>query len=212
MRLLKISVSGLIMLLAAACATPAPPAPPPPTPPPAGTAEIDRSLVWQQTRGGMRHITSGFICPTFLGQFRFTEETIFPGSRPGFDVACQYRSDANNLITFYLTSFDRPVSLDVYLRTSVEAMDASLPISTGVPVPGLPNGDPITPWSAAFTIAPANLQSPDRTVISAVWVDQIGAWSVKARTTYDMDQENATATAVAILFQRARLTIDGGTT
>ena len=55
-------------------------------------------------------------------------------------------------------------------------------------------------------------QNPEDTVASAVWVDEIGAWNVKARATYESGRADAVAAAVGILFQRARLTISGGTT
>ena len=151
MTVLKTCLAFAALMLAAACATPPPP-PPPPEAPPVSVSDIDRSLIWQQTRGGMSHITSGFICPSTLGTFRFTEETIFPGARPGFDVACGYSAEAGGLITFYLTSFERPVKSELYLRTSTRAMEESLPITAATQVPVLPNGDPITPWAAAFAV------------------------------------------------------------
>lgn len=212
MRSLKTSLAALTLFLATACASAPPPPPPPPPAAPTSTAEIDRSLVWTETRGGPRHIASGFICPPSLGTFRFTEETIYPGSRPGFDVSCGYVAEAGGAITFYLTSFERPLKSELYLSTSVRAIEESLPVTGPVAAPALPNGDPITPWAAAFLVDLAAQKNPEESVASAVWIEEIGAWHVKARATYEDSRSDAVAAAVGILFQRARLTIEGGTT
>ena len=212
MSLLKTCLAATALLFATACAS-APPPPPVHAPDvPTSTTDIDRSLVWQQTRGGLRHTASGFICPPSLGQFRFTEETIFPGARLGLDVACGYSSEAGGVITFYLTSFERPLDLGVYLGTSTRAIEEALPVTGEAEIPTLLNGDPITSWAAAYSVNINANNGSDEPIDSAVWVEQVGAWHIKARATYPASQKTEIATAVTALVQRARLSIEGGTT
>ncbi|MEL6323337.1 MAG: hypothetical protein AAFQ84_03800 [Pseudomonadota bacterium] len=167
-------------------------------------APLPATDIWETTPEGLRHRASGFICASTVSDFAFTVEEVYPGLPAGQDVSCAYGAIDGGAITFHLTAFARPVSVDAHLKAVTTRVSDLFRRTAPASVPLSPNGEPITETSAALRTDSASARRPGTPVDTAVWIETIGAWHVKARATYEIDRAEMTAAAVYELFEQAR--------
>jgi len=135
-----------------------------------------------------------------------TAEESFNGLGHGKDVACVYEAVEGGAVKLHLTDFGRTVSPAAHLKGVKTTIKDTFKVTGTAPVPALPDTLPINN-AAAFRLAAKSELRPDVPVHTGVWVEQIGAWHVKIRATYEADRISAIAGLVDMLYANARKTI-----
>ncbi|MEO1100651.1 MAG: hypothetical protein AAFW65_02275 [Pseudomonadota bacterium] len=204
-----IIVSAIAALTLGACQTaPSPPAAPEP---PVASAPVADPSVWQQTRGGPRHAKTGVLCPLTLAGLRFDGELEVPGVPAGDDVLCGWSNDDIGTLTLYLTRFEDAVTPEGHLGRAVQGISKMRSPVGEVGVPRAGDDGPITPYAAAFELPPAP-ELEGETYHTAVWIEVIGEWHIKVRSSYPTQNAPDIARAIDQIYSSARLSVPAGTT
>lgn len=205
----SIIVSAIAALALGACqTTPSQPALPAP---PVASAPQSNPAVWQQTRGGPRHAKTGVLCPLNVTGLRFDGEFEVAGVPAGDDVICAWSNDDIGTMTLYLSRFGPSLTPEDHLNSAVQGMSQVRSVVGPVEVPHAAEGNPITPYSAAFELPPAP-ELEGETYHTAVWIEVIGEWHIKIRSSYPAENAPDIARAVDQLYSSARLSVPAGTT
>lgn len=169
-------------------------------------------LVWEMTpdKQGLRHVPSGYICPSIIGGFTMTGEESFPGLKPGNDVSCVYEAPDGGAVKLHLTNFGRSVSTAAHLKSVQTIIRDTFQVQGTSPLPYIPDA-PSRIEAFALKIGAISNLRPDVPVHTAVWIEDFAPWHVKVRATYEADRADAVGALVKALFAKARETIPAAT-
>lgn len=186
-----------------------------PTPPeaPANSEDEDAlltpteraALTWRITddRNGLEHLASGYVCATAIDNFSLIGDEAFRGLGRGNDVACIYDSPQGANVKLHLTNFGRSVSPAAHLKGVEVNLIETGKIAGETALPSTLNTSEVQN-AAAFTMTNPEAGPPLQT---AVWIEKIGEWHVKARATYPSDQSEDVGSFVSILISTAHASI-----
>jgi hypothetical protein len=143
--------------------------------------------VWDRDLDGTAlHRISTLQCPTGNGAFRRYNIQLY--DKVGFDVACDYRIDGAE-ITLYLTRID-PAEFDQHFEVARKAIADRFP--------GAASREASLPHPPGFEWRHASFALP-KGMISDVLMAPLHGWSFKARISYQPQNADVTAKAVAEL-------------
>ncbi|MEO9969932.1 MAG: hypothetical protein ABJG15_08920 [Hyphomonadaceae bacterium] len=164
------------------------------------------ALIWRITddRKGLEHLASGYVCATAIDSFSLTGDEAFRGLGRGNDVACLYDSPQGANVKLHLTNFGRSVSPAAHLKGVEANLTETGRIADETVLPSTLNADAIQN-AAAFTMTNPDVGPPLHT---AVWIEKIGEWHIKARATYAPDQSEDVGRFVSVLISTAYTSID----
>ena len=157
--------------------------------------------VWQLQDAHLQHIASGYQCPAEASGFQMTDDEIYPGLGHGNDVACVYVSPEGGAVKLHLTNFGRDVSAAAHFKGVATSIADTYSVTRPAPVPTVPGASAIR-QAGAYQIKAVSDRRPDVPVHTAIWIERVGPWHIKARATYEADQASAIASLITTLFAR----------
>lgn len=160
--------------------------------------------LWQLSASGegLQHIASGYICRGQIDDFVMIGDEAYPGLGHGNDVACVYASSEGMSVKLHLTNFGRMVSPSAHLKGAKTSIADAYSLASEADVPPMLDAPDIA-YAAAFRLATPSKLRPDVPVHTAVWIEQIGPWHIKARATYEADRAQTISTVITALYASA---------
>ena len=161
--------------------------------------------IWQDAPDGLgrQHVASGYICPAETDSFSLMDVESFPGLGRGNDVACVYSAPEGGNVKLHLTHFGREVSPSAHLKGVQTSLTESNTIVGDAAPPALEEGA-VAPNAAAYQIAAKSALRPDIPIHTAVWIQQVNGWHIKARATYEADRQSQIGQLVGSLMNPAQ--------